>query len=182
MTDWIIGGHKGRFSRDPLPVFSAGSPCEQLWPGQGCPLFDVVHPAFPLLTTALPTLQDAPKDGFGEAVIACDMPKPYKLLLPEEVPADPHRTLHPVVGLVLQVEDTAKFPHALSFESLDPFFRVSKQGPCSTAVDEDGGDKKLQPSTSTCLQQPVVQLVCNTDSVVLPDLFGLVLLPLLTQS
>ena len=26
--------------------------------------------------------------------------------------------LHPVVGLVLQVEDTEKFPHALGFESL----------------------------------------------------------------
>ena len=30
------------------------------------PLFDVVHPAFPLLTTASPTLQDALKDGLGE--------------------------------------------------------------------------------------------------------------------
>ena len=33
-------GHDGRFSRDPLPVFSAGGP-----------LFDVVYLAFPLLTT-----------------------------------------------------------------------------------------------------------------------------------
>ena len=30
---------------------------------------------------------------------------------------------HPVVDLVLQVEDTEKFPHALGFESLDPFLR-----------------------------------------------------------
>ena len=29
---------------------------------------------------------------------------------------------HPVVGLVLQVGDTEKFPHALGFESVDPFF------------------------------------------------------------
>ena len=50
---------------------------------------------------------------------------------------------HPVVGLVLQVGDTEKVPHALSFESLDSFFRVSKQGPCFTAVEEDGGDKRL---------------------------------------
>ena len=42
------GGHEGRFSRNPLPVFSAGDPCEQFCHGQGCPLFDVVHPAFPL--------------------------------------------------------------------------------------------------------------------------------------
>ena len=43
--------HEGRFSRDPLPVFSAGGPCEQFSHGQGCPLFDVVaHPPFPLPT------------------------------------------------------------------------------------------------------------------------------------
>ena len=56
-----------------------------------------------------------------------------KLLLPPQ----------PVVGLVLQVGDTEKFPQALGFQSLDPFFRVSKQGPCFTAVEEDGGDQRL---------------------------------------
>ena len=66
-------GLEGRFSRDPLPVFSADGPCEQFWRGQGCPLFDVVHPAFTLPTTASPTLQGALKDGFGQAVVACDM-------------------------------------------------------------------------------------------------------------
>ena len=42
---WPIGssgGHERWFSRDPLLVFSAGYPCEQLWHGQGCPLFDAV--------------------------------------------------------------------------------------------------------------------------------------------
>ena len=58
---WPIGAtgggqHEGRFSRDPFPVFSAGSLCEQFWHEQGCPLFDVVHPAFPLPTTASFTL------------------------------------------------------------------------------------------------------------------------------
>ena len=78
-------GHEGRFSRDPLPVlffffFFAGGPCEQFWHGQGCPLFDVrvVHSAFPLPTTASPTLQDALQDGFEEALLACDMPEPCK--------------------------------------------------------------------------------------------------------
>ena len=88
-----LGGHGGWSSRDPLPVFSAGGPCEQFWHGQGCPLFGVVHPAFPLLTMASPTLQGALKDSFGEAVMACDMPKLYKFpslwQLPEEVPVDP---------------------------------------------------------------------------------------------
>ena len=49
--------------------------------------------------------------------------------------------LHPVVGLVLQAGDAEKIPQTLDFESLDPFFRVSKQGPCFTAVEEDGSDK-----------------------------------------
>ena len=56
--------------------------------------------------------------------------------------------LHPVIGLVLQVGDAKKFPQALGFKSLDPFFSsfffsVSKQGPCSTVVEEDGGYKRL---------------------------------------
>ena len=55
-------------------MFSAGSPCGQIWHGQGCPLFDVVHQALPLPTIMLTTLQRALKDGFGEAVMACDMP------------------------------------------------------------------------------------------------------------
>ena len=55
------GGHEGRFSRDHLTVFSAGGPCEQLWHGQVCPLFDVVLSAFPLPTTASPTLQSCPE-------------------------------------------------------------------------------------------------------------------------
>ena len=74
------GRHEGQFSRDPLPVFSAGGPCGQFWRGQGCPLFDVVHPAFPLPITASPTFQGALKDVSGEAVVACDMPEPCKFL------------------------------------------------------------------------------------------------------
>ena len=40
---------------------------------------------------------------------------------------------HPLVGLVLQI-DAEKIPQALSFVSLDHFLRVSKQGPCLTAI------------------------------------------------
>ena len=47
-----------------LFVFYAGGLCELFWDGQGCPLFDV-HPAFPLSTTASPTLQGGRKNGFG---------------------------------------------------------------------------------------------------------------------
>ena len=73
------GAHEERFFRDLLPVFSAGGPCEQFWHWQECPLFDVVHPALPMPTRASPTLQGALKDGFGEAVVACDMHEPYLL-------------------------------------------------------------------------------------------------------
>ena len=66
---------------------------------------------------------------------------------------------HPVVGLVLQVEDVERFPHALGFENLDPFFRVSKQGHCFTAIEEDGGDKRLVQ----------FELVCEADGVAPPD-------------
>ena len=136
-------GYVGQFyidieqvSSGPLPVLSSGGPCKQFWRGQGCPLIDVVHPAFSLLTTMSPTFQSALKDGFEEAVVACDMSEPCKfpslnscqkrfLWTHKEVDLVPHS----VVGLVLQVGDMEKFPEALGLKSLDPFFRVSEQGP-----------------------------------------------------
>ena len=76
--------------------------------GLGRLLFDVVHPAFPYADHASPTPQDALKDGFGEAFMACDMPEPCKFLSLDscqkrflwthtEVDLGPH----PVAGLVL---------------------------------------------------------------------------------
>ena len=49
---------------------------------------------------------------------------------------------HLAIGLVLQTGDT-EASQALGFDSLDPFFRVSKQVPRFTAIEEDGGDKRL---------------------------------------
>ena len=43
---------------------SAGGHRDQFWRRQGRPLLDVVHSAFALPTTVLPTLRGAPKDGF----------------------------------------------------------------------------------------------------------------------
>ena len=81
LTDWAVGEHAGRFSGDPLPVVSAGGHCEQFWRGQGCPFYDVLHPAFLLPTTASSsTFQGALKDGFGEAVVARDMLEQRKFL------------------------------------------------------------------------------------------------------
>ena len=115
--------------------FPAGGPCEQFWHGLGCPLFDVVHPTFLLSTTASPTLQGVLKNGFGEAVVAFDKPEPCKfpslgscqerfLWTHKEVDLAPH----PDVNLALLVSDTEKFPSALGFESLDPFFQSQPAG------------------------------------------------------
>ena len=145
------GENEGRFSRGHPPVFSVEGPSEQFWHGQGCPLFDVVFPAFPLPIAVSPNLQDALKDGFGEAVVTCDMPEPCRfssldscqnrlLWIHKEVNFAPH----PVVDLMLQVGDEEKFHQALGFQSLDPFSRASKQGPCFTAIEEDGDDKRLE--------------------------------------
>ena len=157
LTNRVVGGHDRQLSRGPLPVFFAGGPCEWLWHKQRCPLFDVVHPAFPLLTTALPILQGALTDSSAEVVTVCDTREPWqflpleswqkKFLLPyKEVDLAPH----PVVGLVLQAGDAEKFPQALGFESLDPFLGVSKRGLCFTAIEEGGGDERLVLLEPSC--------------------------------
>ena len=157
-----LGKHKGRFSRYPPPVLSAEGPCEQFRHGKGCPLSNNFHPAFSLPTTASPTVQGAPRDGFGEAVVACDMPEPCKfpsldicqkkfLWSHKETDLDPH----PVVGLVLKVGDT-KY---LVSKAWILFVRVSKQDPCFTAAEEDEGDKRLVE----------LELACRADGVAPPD-------------
>ena len=85
--------------------------------------------------------------------MACDMPEPFKF---PSLDSCHKRFLwthkgtglapHLVVGLVLQVGDAEKFPHALGFESLDAFFfspRISRVSPYLRAVVEDEGDKRL---------------------------------------
>ena len=42
------------------------------------------------------------------------------------------------------------FLRQFGFEGLDPFFTVNKLGPCFTAVEEDGGDKRLVELELTC--------------------------------
>ena len=46
-------------------------------------------------------------------------------------------TPHQVIGLVLHVGDVEKSPRALGLESMDPFLRVSKQGQCFSAMEEE---------------------------------------------
>ena len=122
------GGHEGRFSRDPLPVFSTGDYRKQLRHRQGSPFFDVVHSAFLLPTAESPSLRDALKGDFGEAVVACDMPEPCRFPSSDscqkgfswdhkEADLSPHL----VVGFVLQVGDAEKFPQALGLEKAGSF-------------------------------------------------------------
>ena len=94
--------------------------------GRLCPLFDVVHPTFPLPTT----LKGPLKDGFREAVMARDMPEPIKFPSLDSCQKRfpwTHKEIDiaplPVVGLVLQ--DTEKVSHALGFESLDLLYSES---------------------------------------------------------
>ena len=91
-------------SRDPLPVFSAGGPCEQFWHRQECPLFDPVHRP----NTASTTPHGALKESFREAAVACDMPESCKFPSPDSCQKRflwTHKGAdlapHPVVGLVL---------------------------------------------------------------------------------
>ena len=62
---------------------------------------------------------------------------------------------HPVVGLVLRVGDAKKFPQALGVKGLDPFLRVSKQGPHVT----DGGDKRLSELELACKADDVAKIL-----------------------
>ena len=61
---------------------------------------------------------------------------------------------HLVVGLVLQEGDTKKLSQAFVLESLDPFLRASKQGPCCTAIEGNGVDERL-----VLLEEPKTLLV-----------------------
>ena len=103
-----------------------GGQCEQFWHGQNCLLFDVVHLAFALPTKASSVLQGALKGGFGRAVVARDMPEPWKFpsldsgqkrFLSAHKEAD--LAPHPVVGLVLQVGCAEKLPQVPSVYCLD---------------------------------------------------------------
>ena len=80
-------------------------------------------------------LQGVLTDGFGEAVVARDIPEPRDL---QSLDSCQERSLwvhkevdlapHPVVGLVLKEGDAEKFPQALGLESLDHFIFQSASG------------------------------------------------------
>ena len=108
-------GHQGDFRDDSAEILFQSFLQEALVSSSGTGRDDVVHPAFPLPTTVSPTLQGDLKDGFGEAVVACDISEPSKcpsldscqkrfLWIHKEVDL----ALHPVIGRVLQVGNVEK--------------------------------------------------------------------------
>ena len=127
------------------------------------------------MTTASPTIQSALKDVFLEAVVACDMTRPCKFpslnsyqkrLLWTHKEVD--LVSNQAVGLVVEVGDAGNFPQAFGLESLISFLSVcfffsfstvSKQGPCFTTVEEDGGEKRLVQ----------LKLACEADGTAPPD-------------
>ena len=76
-------------------------------------------------------------------------------------------TPHSLVGFVLPLGDAEKFPQALNVTKLDSLLRVSKQGPFFTAIEEDGGNKRLAQ----------IEVAWEADGVAAPDTVVWVLLP-----
>ena len=59
--------------------------------------------------------------------------------------------LHPVDGLVLEVGDAEKFPHAPGFEILDPFFsQPAGFMLCFATIEEGGDDERLVELELAC--------------------------------
>ena len=84
---------------------------------------DIVRPAFPLPTTASPTLQGTLGSGFGNAVVACDMPEPFEFPSHDSCQKRFLRTnkeddlaRHPVFGLMLQVGEADEYESPLSLK------------------------------------------------------------------
>ena len=97
---------------------------------------------------ASPTFKGALKDDFGEAVVACEMPEPCKFSFLDSCQkrgsCGPTRELILLRIQSLVLCSSRSFLMHLVSKSLDPFFfRVSKHGLCLTAVEVDGGDKRL---------------------------------------
>ena len=106
------GGHRGWFSRDPLPVFSVGGHWEQFWRGQGCPLFNVSIQHFQCQPQYC-TPSQVPWRTVLERLLWCVtcpnhasfqlVTVAFKRFLWTHKEGDLAR--QPVIGLVLQVED-----------------------------------------------------------------------------
>ena len=142
-------GHQGVMRDDPAEILfqflSAGSPCEQFWRGQICGLFDVVHPALPLLTMALPTLQSALKVVLDRLLwhAMCLNHASFHLTFARR---DSSRQTRKLTLFLLHTQSLVlcckskkemQFPQALGFKSLDPLFRVHVSQPESTEIARD---------------------------------------------
>ena len=53
------------------------------------------------------------------------------------------------------------------FHSLDPFFTISKLGPCLRAVEEDGGDKRLLQLEQACEAVNPVSIAVTAEAILM---------------
>ena len=83
------GLYDGRFSSY-LSVCSAEDHCEHFLRGQGCPLFDVVHPTFPLPTTAVPNQNKTKIDPLAIMLAPLNADKSMRLVLVSGLHVYPH--------------------------------------------------------------------------------------------
>ena len=107
---------------------TTGGHDEQFHHEQKCPVFDVVCPAFPLPTTAPPTLQGALMDAFGKDVMCVTSPRHEsspsfdscrERFLWAHKEAD--LAQHPVVDPMFQIGDVEKLLQAFGLDNLDFF-------------------------------------------------------------
>ena len=105
------------------------------------------------------------KDGFGQAFVVCGMPESCKFTSLDSCQKRSlwtHKAVdlapHPVVGLVLQVGNAEKFPHAPGFEG--PIFSQDhSEGSMFHSREEVGGDRRLVE----------LELACGADGVAPQD-------------
>ena len=98
-----------------LKVFSAGDPCEQLWHGHVCSLFNCCLCSIPSADNGVAHSPRCPEGEIRDPVVLCDTPEPCKfpsLDSCQEKILWTHKQVdlvpHPVVGLVFQVGDNGE--------------------------------------------------------------------------
>ena len=121
-----LRGHEGRFSREILfQSFLQEALVSSSGIGREVHSLILSIQTFPLLTMALPGPPRCPEGWFCKLSRCVCQGCCQKRFLWTNKEVD--LALHPVVGLVLQVEDEGKFPHELGFKSLDPFSELASK-------------------------------------------------------
>ena len=101
---WLVGGTWGTIQQRSSSSLFCRRPLWAVLVWAGMSIFDAVHQAFPL---PYHSVQGALKDGFGEAVVECDMPKPRAtakiVSIPMEYCLKKKQKKHVMAGAILQI-------------------------------------------------------------------------------